>query len=169
MRHSTRTVTTGAAIAALYTVLTYLQNFLLPNTTSGDVQLRVSEALCVLALFTPAAIPGLTVGCFLSNIYNIGSLPLDVVFGTLASLAAAAGMWCSRKICVKGFPLLAMLLPALANGVIVGAELTICYQLPLVYTCAGVALGEVAVLLTLGSALYYAIRGRTLERVLCEG
>lgn len=72
-----------AIIAALYAALTYAQNFLLPGTTSAAVQFRVSEALNVLALFTPAAIPGLTLGCVLSNLYNIGSgLPLDMIFGS---------------------------------------------------------------------------------------
>ena len=61
-----------AVIAAMYAALTYAQNLLLPGTTSAAVQFRVSEALNVLALFTPAAIPGLTLGCMLSNIYNIG-------------------------------------------------------------------------------------------------
>ena len=63
-----------AIIAALYAALTYAQNFLLPGTTSAAVQFRVSEALNVLALFTPAAIPGLTLGCVLSNIYNASHL-----------------------------------------------------------------------------------------------
>ena len=66
-----------AIIAALYAALTYAQNFLLPGTTSAAVQFRVSEALNVLALFTPAAIPGLTLGCVLSNlIISAGAYPL---------------------------------------------------------------------------------------------
>ena len=84
-----------AIIAALYAALTYAQNFLLPGTTSAAVQFRVSEALNVLALFTPAAIPGLTLGCVLSNIYNIGSgLPLDMIFGSLATLGATTSYAC---------------------------------------------------------------------------
>ena len=62
-----------AGIAAMYAALTYAQNLLLPGTTSAAVQFRVSEALNVLALFTPAAIPGLTLGCVLSNLVNIGA------------------------------------------------------------------------------------------------
>ena len=61
-----------AIIAAMYAALTYAQNLLIPGTTSMAVQFRVSEALNVLALFTPAAIPGLTLGCIISNLYNIG-------------------------------------------------------------------------------------------------
>ena len=71
----------GALIAALYVTLTYAQNFLLPGTASQAIQFRASEALCVLALFTPAAIPGLTVGCLLFNISN-GALPLDFAVQT---------------------------------------------------------------------------------------
>ncbi len=78
-----------AGIAAMYAALTYAQNLLLPGTTSAAVQFRVSEALNVLALFTPAAIPGLTLGCVLSNLVNIGAgLPLDMIFGSLATLGA---------------------------------------------------------------------------------
>ena len=83
-----------AIIAAMYAALTYAQNLLLPGTTSAAVQFRVSEALNVLALFTPAAIPGLTLGCMLSNIYNIGSgLPLDLIFGSLATLGSSVCMY----------------------------------------------------------------------------
>ena len=83
-----------AVIAAMYAALTYAQNLLLPGTTSAAVQFRVSEALNVLALFTPAAIPGLTLGCMLSNIYNIGSgLPLDLIFGSLATLGSSVCMY----------------------------------------------------------------------------
>ena len=58
----------GAIIAAAYVALTYLQNFIFPNSTSFAIQFRISEALCVLSLFTPTAIPGLSVGCLLFNL-----------------------------------------------------------------------------------------------------
>ena len=86
----------AAVIAAMYAALTYAQNLLWPGSTSAAVQFRVSEVLNVLALFTPAAIPGLTLGCVLSNIYNIGSgLPLDMIFGSLATLGSAVCMCCA--------------------------------------------------------------------------
>lgn len=86
-----------AGIAAMYAALTYAQNLLLPGTTSAAVQFRVSEALNVLALFTPAAIPGLTLGCVLSNLVNIGAgLPLDMIFGSLATLGATGCMYALR-------------------------------------------------------------------------
>lgn len=109
----------GAVIAALYAVLTMVAASL--NLAYGPVQFRFSEALTVLPVFTPAAIPGLAVGCFLSNLAS----PLGVVdwiFGTSATLVAAIATRAVRNIQVKGIPLLAPLLPVLANAVIVGFE-----------------------------------------------
>ena len=93
-----RMITHGAILAALYVALTYLQNWLLPGTTSAAIQFRASEALCIFALFTPAAIPGLTVGCLLFNISNAGALPLDWLVGTGATLLATT---CIKDACAK--------------------------------------------------------------------
>ena len=68
MSKNTRYLAHAAIIAALYAVLTHLQNLLLPGSATWAIQMRLSEALCVLAFFTPAAIPGLTLGCLLFNI-----------------------------------------------------------------------------------------------------
>ena len=83
-------ITRSAIIAAAYVVLTYLQNFIFPNSASFAIQFRGSEALCVLALFTPAAIPGLSVGCLLFNLSYAMALPLDPIVGTLATALATA-------------------------------------------------------------------------------
>ena len=77
----------AAVIAALYAVLTMV----LWSTSSGIIQFRLSEALCVLPAFTTAAIPGLTIGCALANL--IAGHPLDAVFGSLATLIAAVFSW----------------------------------------------------------------------------
>lgn len=163
MHKSTRFTVHAALIAAIYVALTYLQNFLIPGSATWAIQFRASEALCVLAFFTPAAIPGLTVGCLLFNISYAGALPLDFVVGSLASLLATLVMWLTRKVTVKGYPLLGLLMPALFNAFLVGWELTVYigggFRLNALY----VAIGEGAVLLTLGSALYYAIRRRGLD------
>lgn len=160
MRSKTRFLAQGAMIAALYAGLTYMQNFLIPGSATWAIQFRASEALCVLALFTPAAIPGLTVGCVLFNLTFAGALPLDVPLGGLATLLAAAGMYGLRNVKIKGYPLLAMILPALTNAFLVGWELSVYigggFWLNVLY----VAIGEAAVLLTLGTALYYALRSR---------
>ena len=125
MNQKTRFLARGALIAAAYIALTYLQNFILPGSASWAIQFRASEALCVLALFSPAAIGGLTVGCLLFNISFAYALPLDFIWGTLATLLATWGMYLLRKITVKGYPLFAMLLPAVFNGLLVGWELAV--------------------------------------------
>jgi len=162
MRNKSRFLAQGAMIAALYVGLTHLQNVLIPNSASFAIQFRASEALCVLALFTPAAIPGLTVGCMLFNLTFAGALPLDVPVGGLATLLAVSGMYGLRKVKIKGYPLFAMLLPALSNAFLVGWELSVYigggFWLNVLY----VAIGELAVMLTLGTALYYALRSRGL-------
>ena len=154
----------GALIAALYVALTHLQNALIPGSATWAIQFRASEALCVLALFTPAAIPGLTIGCLLFNISFAGALPLDFLVGSLATLLAATGMYILRKVTVKGYPLLALFLPAVANAFLVGWELTVYIGGAFWLNCLYVAIGELAVLLTLGTALYYALRSRGLDK-----
>ena len=154
----------GALIAALYVALTHLQNALIPGSATWAIQFRASEALCVLALFTPAAIPGLTIGCLLFNISFAGALPLDFAIGSLATLLATAGMYGLRKLTVKGYPLLAMLLPAISNAFLVGWELSVYIGGGFWLNALYVAIGEAAVLLTLGTALFYALRSRNLDK-----
>ena len=164
MRKNVRHLTHGAILAALYAVLTYLQNMLLPGSASAMIQFRISECMCVLALFTPAAVSGLTVGCALFNISFAGALPLDVLAGTLATFLAAGSMRLTRKICIQGYPLMAMLMPALWNGLLVGWELSVYLGGAFWLNALYVAIGELAVLLTLGTALYYVIKLRRLDR-----
>lgn len=163
MTKSTRYLTQAAIIAALYAVLTHLQNLLLPGSATWAIQMRLSEALCVLALFTPAAIPGLTLGCLIFNITYAAALPLDFVLGSAATLLAAEGMWLTRKVTVHGYPLLAMLMPAIANAILVGWELTVYIGGGFGLNALYVALGEIAVLLVPGTILYYALKKRGLD------
>ena len=159
-----RFIAQGALMAALYVVLTHLQNFLIPDSASFAIQFRASEALCVLALFTPAAVPGLTLGCLLFNISFAGALPLDFLMGSLATLLATGGMYTLRKVTVKGYPFLAMVLPAVSNAFFVGWELSVYIGGAFWLNALYVAIGELAVLLTLGTALYYALRTRGLDK-----
>lgn len=169
MKKNVRYLTQAALIAALYAGLTWLQNLLLPGSASWAIQFRVSEALCVLAFFTPAAIPGLSLGCLLFNLTFAAALPLDFLVGTLATFLAAALMYLTRRITVKGFPLPGLLMPALFNAVLVGWELSV-YMGGGFWLCAAqVALGELAVLLSLGTAVYYAIKARRLDERLING
>ncbi len=164
MNKRARFLAHGALLAALYTALTYLQNFLIPGSASWAIQFRASEAMCVLSLFTPAAIPGLSIGCLLFNLSFSGALPLDPVVGTAATVLATAGMYLTRNVTIKGYPLLAMVLPAAANGVLVGWELSVYIGGGFWLNALYVAIGELAVLLTLGTALFYTIRNRNLTR-----
>ena len=157
MRNKIKKITYAAIIAALYVALTYGQNMLLPGSASMAIQFRAAEALCVLAFFTPAAIPGLTIGCLLFNISN-GAIPLDFIIGSAASLLAAWGMWQTRKVTLLGYPLLAMLLPAVWNGLLVGWELSYLMGGGFWINAAYVATGEAAVLLTVGSVVYFAMK-----------
>lgn len=168
MRSNTRirNLTHGAIIAALYAVLTHLQNLLLPGSASWAIQCRLSEALCVLAFFTPAAIPGLSVGCLLFNLSFAAALPLDLLLGTLATLAATWLMWITRNIRLFRLPLPGLLFPALTNALLVGWELTVYIGGGFWVNALYVALGESIVLLTLGVGLYWIIRERHLDRKL---
>lgn len=87
-------ITQAAMIAALYVVLTLFINTF--NLASGAIQIRISEALCVLPIFTPAAIPGLFIGCVISNILTSATI-WDIVFGSLATLIGAFGTYWLRK------------------------------------------------------------------------
>lgn len=162
----------SAVIAALYVALTFVQEMILPTSATMAVQFRVSEALTVLSLFTPAAIPGLTVGCFIANFSVLGALPTDIILGSLASFLACFFMNKLRNVTVKGFPLLSLSMPALFNGLIIGAEIEIFFIdgpfnfLSFLIQAGLVALGELGVLYTLGALLVKAIKDRRLGKYL---
>ncbi len=142
----------AAFIAALYTVLTFLSAAC--GLASGVIQIRLSEALTVLPAFTPAAIPGLFIGCLLSNLLT-GSLPWDVVFGSLATLLGAFGTYflcrCSSW--------LAPLPPILANVLIVPAVLQRVYGAPESYPflMLTVGIGEMIAAGVLGMCVYRGV------------
>ena len=111
IRNQTLKLANAGMIAALYVVLTYIANLL--GLASGAIQVRLSEALTILPVFTAAAVPGLTVGCVLANLLT-GCAAWDVVFGSLATLIGAIG---TRLL--KNKPLLAWIPPVVSNAVIV--------------------------------------------------
>ena len=169
MRKNTRYLVHSAIIAALYVALTHLQNLLIPGSASFAIQFRASEALCVLAFFTPAAIPGLTVGCLLFNLSFAGALPLDWLVGSYATFLAAGSMRLLRRL-----PWLGLAMPALFNALLVGWELTV-YFGETGFTMAAfwlnalyVAIGELAVLYTLGWLLYRSMTRTGLARRIFE-
>ena len=119
-RKSALFLTQAAVIAALYVALTYVSNAL--GLAYGAVQFRLSEILTVLPVFTPAAIPGLTIGCILANLTSPFGL-IDIVCGSLASFLAAMCTYWFRKICIKDLPVLSSIPPVLFNAVIIGLEI----------------------------------------------
>ena len=157
MKRTALFITQAAVIAALYFVINLLQNALLPGTTSMAIQFRFAEALCVLALFTTASIHGLGIGCLLFNLTMAGSLPLDFIVGTAATVLAAVTMYFLRNVKIKEYPWLSMLMPVVFNAVIVGWELTYYGFNSLPLNMLYVAVGEAAVVFVLGTALYFVL------------
>lgn len=163
MKTNVRRLTYSAVLAAVYVVLCHLQNFIFPGSASWAVQFRASEALCILAFFTPAAIPGLTIGCFLFNLTYSAALPLDAFLGSAATLLAAGSMWLLRDVRVRNCPVFGLLMPAFFNALLVGWELSIYIGGAFWVNALYVAAGELAVLLTLGNLLYFSMKKRHLD------
>lgn len=181
-----RTVARTGMIAAVYAALTLVALLFLGSLAWGPVQFRVSEALCVLALFTADAVPGLALGCAIANLANIalsgtGMLGmLDVVFGTAATALGAWFTWRNRR-----RPAVALLGPVLANALIVPAYLPLMlqgigfYTIPFtnialdgaypamyVFGLLATGVGEAVVMYALGLPLARALRGTSLPRQL---
>lgn len=165
MKKSVRYLIQAALIAALYAALTLQQNALLPGSATWAIQLRAAEAMCILAFFTPAAIPGLALGCFLFNLTQVNLLPTDFVVGSAASALAALSMWLTRNLRICKIPLPGLLMPAIWNGLLVGWELSVYVGGGFWINAAYVAAGEAIVLLTLGLGLYVALRRRHLDEL----
>lgn len=137
MNTKIKSITTAAVIAALYVALTFISN--LAGLASGAVQVRISEALTVLPCFTAAAIPGLTIGCLLSNLLT-GCAFWDIIFGTLATLIGAVGTYLIRR-----HKALAPLPPIIANTLIVPFVLIYTYgaEQAIWFLMATVGAGEI--------------------------
>jgi uncharacterized membrane protein len=159
MNKNLRYLTTAAVIAALYAGLTIT----LAPISYGPIQLRVSEILTVLPFYTPAAIPGLFVGCVLSNLYSPLGI-IDIAFGSCATLLAA---FLTRRVPVRW---LAPLPPVICNGLIVGAELHYFYKVPvpLLPTILWVACGE-AVVCYIGGLPFMLALDRVTGRLFPDG
>ena len=142
--NKTRQLVIAAVIAAIYFVLTSI----FAPISFGQIQVRVSEALTVLPVFTLAAVPGLFVGCLISNLLMTTLGPIDVILGSLATLTAAVMTYLLRN----KRPL-APLPPVLVNAVIIGLELHWVLGLPLLETMAYIGLGQFAACYLLGYPL----------------
>ncbi len=169
---SVRKLAMSAVVAAVYAVLTMV----LAPISYGEVQLRVSEVLCILPFFFPYTAWGLFVGCVIANLLSpIGAL--DVVFGSLATLLAAM---CTARIGRTGRgwaqSILACLMPVLFNAVIIGAEITVTSAAE-PFSAAGltsfaasamwVGLGEAAVLFVIGLPLVRILENQRAFQSVC--
>lgn len=143
-------VAQAGLIAALYVTLTYV----FAAISFGEVQLRIAEALTILPMFTPAAIPGLFVGCIIGNAMGGAVLP-DIICGSLATLVGAFGTWMLRN----KSPLIACLPPIIANMIVVPFVLRYAYAvtLPIWFMALTVGAGEVLGCGILGCVLYFAL------------
>lgn len=156
---SLATLVQAAMIAAIYVVLTFIANaFGLANYA---VQVRFSEALTILPYFTPAAVPGLFIGCLLSNILTGCALP-DIIFGSLATLLGAFGTYALRR-----WKWCAPVCPVLANTIIVPLVLIYGYGLQIEglsvlqcfgYYCLTVGAGEIVSCGILGMLLLFSLQ-----------
>ena len=131
-----RSLCVSAVIGALYAAMTLL----LAPISYGPIQLRLSEAMTLLPIVLPQAIPGLFVGCLIANLYT--GMLTDIIFGSLATLLAAIGTYLLRK-----KPILAAASPVISNGVLVGRVLALSFNLPVALTMAEVAIGEIGAVL----------------------
>ncbi len=149
----------GAIIAAFYAAATVL----ISPISYGPVQFRISEALTILSVLTPAAVPGLSIGCFIANLVSPYGI-WDIIFGTLATFLAAVTARKLRHITFKGLPVLSIIMPVIFNAVIIGAEIS--FLTPgassklavFAISALEVGAGELVVCLAGGIPLFYAVR-----------
>lgn len=157
----TRFITKTAAIAGLYIILTVLN----AGFSTGPVQCRLSEALCILPVFTVAAVPGVTIGCLISNIIVGGAL-WDVIFGTLATFIGAVGTYVLRK-----HKLLSFVPPIAANTVVVPLILSYVYKFSgaVLWFALTIFIGEALSVGVFGGILFSALlKNETLLGILKE-
>lgn len=153
MKHNdARKLAVGGVIAALYVALTFVAAAF--GLASGAIQVRLSEALTILPVFTATAVPGLTVGCILANLLT-GCAPWDVVFGSLATLIGAVGTRLLKK-----NPYIAWIPPVVSNAVIVPFVLQKVYGVEDAwwYLALTVGAGEIIACGILGILLYHSIK-----------
>ena len=156
----------SAIIAAFYAGLTYLAGLF--GVAYAGIQFRFSEALTILGALTPAAIPGLTIGCFLGNISSPYGL-VDIICGTLATLIAAVLSYKTRNIKFKDLPLLSTTFPVISNAIIVGLEITLFMPEGFAFkafliSAFQVGFGELVMCYGLGIPLYKVIKRLKLDK-----
>lgn len=160
-------VVLAGIIAAAYVVLTFVANAL--NVAYGPIQFRISEVMTILPILTPAAIPGLTIGCFISN---LGSpYAIDIICGTFATFLASILTYYTRNLMIKKLPLLSMFFPVIVNAIIIGLEITLFMPEGFAFkafliSALQVGFGQLVVCYGLGIPLYKVIKRLKLDKKL---
>ena len=159
----------SGVIAALYIALTCVSN--VANLSYAGLQFRLSEILTILPVFTPAAIPGLTIGCFISNMTSPFGV-MDMALGTFATLIASYLGWKLRNKTFHGLPVLSALMPSIANPIAVGIVITVSSAgngqsafTTFLITFLQVALGEIVMATIVGLILYKVLKKNGIERI----
>ena len=152
MQFKTKNIVQSALIAALYVIFTLIANAL--GLANGIIQVRISEALCILPVFTVSAIPGLFLGCLISNIIT-GCALWDILLGSVATLIGAVGTYLLRK-----RRILSYIPPIAANTIIVPLVLSYVYNFEgaLWYFAITVCIGEIISCGLLGEGLYRIVK-----------
>ena len=155
-KQNTLYLTRGALIAALYVVMTMIASMM--GLSSGAIQFRISEALCILPIFMPEAIPGLFIGCILSNIVS-GCILWDIIFGSIATLIGAVGAYLLRNLPTK-FKWVATLPNLISNMIIVPFILMYAYGVKdgFFLLSLSVGIGEAVCGVIGGTLLYYSVK-----------
>ena len=168
-RKSTVFIIKSAVIAALYAIMTVV----ISPLSYGMVQCRFSESLIMLCAFTPAAIPGLTVGCLVANIFSFN--PIDMICGTTATLLSAVVGYKLRKVKIGGIPWLTPLPAVIFNMIIIGLELSV--YLPIeghgflvgfFIQALSVFIGQVIACYIFGVPVYMLINKTGLKKIINE-
>lgn len=170
MKHlNGRAIAVSAMIAAVYTAV----SLALSLFSFGMVQIRVAECLTLLPVLSPLGIYGVTIGCLLTNIVGVAmglTMPVDILFGTLATAIAAVLSYLLRNVRIKRLAIPAALPPILINGLIIGLELTWLsgsFQWDVFWTCAvSVTLGQIIPCLVLGVLLVWVLEKKGLDQKL---
>ena len=170
MKHlNGRAIAVSAMIAAVYTAV----SLALSLFSFGVVQIRVAECLTLLPVLSPLGIYGVTIGCLLTNIVGVAmglTMPVDILFGTLATAIAAVLSYLLRNVRIKRLAIPAALPPILINGLIIGLELTWLsgsFQWDVFWTCAvSVMLGQIIPCLVLGVLLVWVLENKGLDQKL---
>ena len=164
-----RAVATCAMIAALYTAI----SLALAMASYGVTQIRVAECLTLLPVLSPLGIYGVTVGCLLTNILGVAlglNMPVDILFGTLATAVAAVLSWKMRRLRIRRLAIPSAIPPILVNGLVIGLELTWLsgsFQWDVFWTCAvSVTVGQIIPCLVLGVLLIWVLEKKGLDKKL---